>query len=234
MEQKILVQWTTQRQLSIPTLLLKHYKEIGLKEEELVALLHVQSFIDQGDGFPTPELLSERMTLSMSECADMFGRLVRNHYLTLEKKWDEEGILYEFFTLEPLWIKLIQLLKGEEIQAQEQEKHVQEGHLFKRFEEEFCRPLSPIEAETLSMWLDQDDHTPALIMAALREAVVSGKLNFRYIDRILFEWKRNGVQNLEQAKAHGEKFRKYNHPPKQEQKRASLESYPGFNWLEQS
>ncbi len=38
-----------------------------------------------------------------------------------------KAFLYEYFTLEPLWLKLIQLLKGEEVQAKEQEKHVQEG-----------------------------------------------------------------------------------------------------------
>ena len=84
-----------------------------------------------------------------------------------------------------------------------------DGQLYQRFEAEFSRPLSPIEAETLSMWLDEDGHKTELIIAALREAVVSGKLNFRYIDRILFEWKRNGVQTLQQAKAYGEKFRKH-------------------------
>ncbi|NEU31194.1 DnaD domain-containing protein [bacterium LRH843] len=232
MEQNVLLQWTTQRQLSIPTLLLKHYKQLGLKELELVALLHVQAFIEQGEGFPTPEKLSERMTLSISDCADMFGQLIRNQYVSLEKKIDEQGILYEFVTLEPLWLKLIQVLKGEEVQKEEQHKHVQEGHLFKRFEEEFSRPLSPIEAETLSMWLDQDKHTPTLIMAALREAVVTSKLNFRYIDRILFEWKRNGVQTVEQAKAHGEKFRKYNQPKRQEKPTPQTKSYPGFSWLD--
>ncbi|MDT8859971.1 DnaD domain-containing protein [Alkalihalobacillus sp. MEB130] len=235
MDHNLLIQWTTQRQLSIPTLLLKHYKQLGLKEDELVALLHVQSFIDDGDGFPTPELLGERMTLSMNECAEMLGRLIRKGFLTLEKKWDEQGILFEFYTLEPLWVRLLQLIKGQQRQEQDQQKESQEGLLYKRFEEEFCRPLSPIEAETLGMWLDQDKHTPELITAALREAVVSAKLNFRYIDRILFEWKRNGVKTVEQARAHGEKFRKYQHTsPKQEQKRAKAESYPGFSWLDQS
>ena len=28
------------------------------------------------------------------------------------------------------------------------------------FEQEFGRPLSPLECETLAMWLDQDDHNP--------------------------------------------------------------------------
>ena len=118
--------------------------------------------------------------------------------------------------------------------AAEKQLENQEGLLYNRFEEEFCRPLSPIEAETLSMWIDQDHHSPELIMAALREAVVSSKLNFRYIDRILFEWKRNGVKTVEQAKAHGERFRKYTQQPKTELKRERAESYPGFNWLDQT
>ncbi|GAE34598.1 DnaD domain-containing protein [Halalkalibacter akibai] len=235
MDQNLLVKWTSQRQLSIPTLLLKHYKQLGIKEEELVALLHIQSCIEEGDGFPTPEFLSERMTLQMNECADMLGRLIRMNVLSLEKKWDEQGILFEFFSLEPLWLNLIQFLKGEQIEAQEQTKQSQEGLLYTKFEEEFCRPLSPIEAETLSMWLDQDSHSYDLIIAALREAVVSGKLNFRYIDRILFEWKRNGIKTLDQAKAHGEKFRKYNNAQtKQEPKRPRADSYPSFSWLDKS
>ncbi|MBP3950631.1 DnaD domain-containing protein [Bacillus suaedae] len=234
MDQKVISKWTTQRFLSIPTLLFKHYKEIGLKEDELVALLHIQSFIDEGDQFPTPELISDRMTLSMSDCAELLGRLIKHGFVSIEKKWDNEGILFEVFSLEPLWVKLLQLLKGEEQQVKERTQQEEEGQLFKRFEEEFSRPLSPIEVETLSMWLDQDHHSPTLIIAALRESVVSGKLNFRYIDRILFEWKRNNVQTLEQARAHGEKFRKYNQPARQEKSRARVESAPGFQWLDQS
>ena len=57
------------------------------------------------------------------------------------------------------------------------------------------------------MWLDEDQHSPEIIKAALKEAVISGKLNFRYIDRILFEWKKNGIKTVEQAKEHGKKFR---------------------------
>ncbi|WP_088102172.1 DnaD domain-containing protein [Halalkalibacter urbisdiaboli] len=234
MDQKSLVKWTTQGHLSVPKLLLQHYKSIGLKEDELVALLQVQTFIDEGEQFPTPDRLSERMTHTTSGCAELLGRLVKKGYLTLEKQMDDQGILFEFYTLEPLWIRLLQHIQGEEQTNQEQLKFEQEGQLYTRFEQEFCRPLSPIEAETLSMWIDQDNHSPELILGALREAVVSGKLNFRYIDRILFEWKRNGVTTLEQAKAHGEKFRKYNQTRKPEPERQRSDAFPGFNWLEQS
>lgn len=158
--------------------------------------------------------------------------MLKKGYLSLEKHWNEEGILYEFYTLEPLWIKLLQFTQKQELGEQEQQLQEQEGHLYRKFEQEFCRPLSPIEAETLSMWIDQDQHSLELILAALREAVVSGKLNFRYIDRILFEWKRNGVKTVAQAKIHGEKFRKYQQKRKPEQSREESEAFPSFNWLE--
>ncbi|WP_062046850.1 DnaD domain-containing protein [Bacillus sp. JCM 19034] len=234
MNEKILQKWTTQRFVTIPALLLKHYKELYLKEEELVIILHIQSFIDEGEPFPTADLVSERMNISSSMCSNIIGRLLKNQFLSIEKRWDENGILYEMLTLEPLWLKLINALNKEEHIQSEQTKQQEEGQLFKRFEEEFSRPLSPIEVETLSMWIDQDQHTPKMILAALREAVVSGKLNFRYIDRILFEWKRNGIKTVEQAKEHGEKFRKYQQPVKQEQTRTQVDSAPGFQWLEQS
>lgn len=40
------------------------------------------------------------------------------------------------------------------------------------------------------MWIDQDGQDPVIIKAALREAVMSGALSFRYIDRILIDWKK--------------------------------------------
>lgn len=228
----MLLQWIKQGYQSIPTLLLTNYKEMGLTEVELVALIHIQSFIECGDPFPTPELLSERMTISTGECADLIGRLVRGQFVSLEKEKNEDGIVYEYFTLDPLWKKIFQTLKGKEMHEKELDQQAEEGHLFRRFEEEFGRMLSPIEAETLSIWLDQDEHTPPLILAALREAVISGKLNFRYIDRILFEWKKNGVKTIDEAKEHSERFRKYNRTTKRTEK--DPQSYPSFNWLEQS
>ena len=80
------------------------------------------------------------------------------------------------------------------------------------------------------MWLDEDHHDADIIKSALREAVISGKLNFRYIDRILFEWKKNGVKTIEQAKSHGQKFRSYqkSNPKEPEVKKEPL---PFYNWL---
>ena len=86
--------------------------------------------------------------------------------------------------------KILHFLMNESIEEEQKEIKQLQVNLYTVFEKEFGRPLSPFECETLGMWEDQDQHHPNLIQAALREAVMSGKLNFRYIDRILFEWKR--------------------------------------------
>ncbi|MDQ0192939.1 DnaD domain protein [Paenibacillus wynnii] len=79
--------------------------------------------------------------------------------------------------------------------------------LFSIFEKEFGRPLSPMECETISGWLDQDRYPEELILLALKESVFAGKLHFRYIDRILLEWSRNRVKNAQDVKAYSQKFR---------------------------
>lgn len=107
----------------------------------------------------------------------------------------------------------------------------EEQDLFTIFEQEFGRPLTPLECESLAMWMDQDGQDPSMIKAALRESVMSGKLNFRYIDRILLEWKKNGVNTVEKAREQGLKFRQ-----KSNKSNASVQSsnsVPFYNWLEQ-
>ncbi|QUL52833.1 DnaD domain protein [Paenibacillus tritici] len=79
--------------------------------------------------------------------------------------------------------------------------------LFSIFEKEFGRPLSPMECESISGWVDEDRYPEELILLALKESVFAGKVHFRYIDRILLEWARNRVKNAQDVKAYSQKFR---------------------------
>src|SRR5690606_14486161 len=98
------------------------------------------------------------------------------------------------------------------------------------FEQEFGRPLSPFEIETVNAWLDEDLLAPSLIKAALRESVLMGKLNFKYIDRILREWKKKGIQTVEQAREESKSFRKNQVTKQYNTRRRDTSVY--FNWLE--
>ncbi|MGE8204298.1 DnaD domain-containing protein [Heyndrickxia sp. NPDC080065] len=231
MDKELIMKWLEEGTIQIPQLLMAKYKHIGLNETELVLLLQVYSFLKKGNDFPTPKELSERMTIPDSLCASILRKLVQNQYISIEEGYSEENIRFEKYSLNPLWSKLVDDFIYDKKQ-QELEKNLhEETNLYTTFEQEFGRPLSPLECETLAMWLDQDHHNPTVIIAALREAVISGKLNFRYIDRILFEWKKNGINTIEEARDFGKKFRQTRKKTQTVQKSSNM--VPFYNWLEQ-
>lgn len=235
MNKEKMIELLMEGNISVPKLLLNNYAKLGLTEEEFMLLIHVYSFIEGGNSFPTPFEISEKMSISDSRCTEILRYLLKKGFISIKEEHDEHNIIYENYTLKPLWDILLDLFiasnKKEALETQKQE----EINVYTIFEQEFGRPLSPFECESLAMWLDLDHHDPIIIKAALREAVLSGKLNFRYIDRILFEWKKNGIRTIEQAQLHSKKFRQ--HSKKQKSENDDTEEYkrtvPFYNWLEQ-
>lgn len=232
---KSLMSWLQEGNITIPAALISQYKNLNLSEYDLVLILNLLAFQEKGINFPTPDELSVRMTLPVRECTDKLRKLIQRGYIEIIEEYSHDGIRFEKYSLQPLWEKLIDqfLLVGK--QAENVVKKNEETNLYTCFEKEFGRPLSPFECETLAMWMDDDLHDPIIIKAALREAVMSGKLNFRYIDRILFEWKKNGIKTIEQAKSQGKKFRQNqlsNKPTKQDIQ-SQANPVPFYNWLEQ-
>jgi DNA replication protein len=230
--------WMTEGSTSITNMLFKSYKKIGLTDSECMLMLHLHVFIEAGNYFPTPLELADRMTASMDETVSMLRSLIGRGLLGMDQYEDKEkGVYFEAYTLQPLWIKLFDSLKEEEAQMKEAVKQKQEQNVFVLFEKEFGRPLSPMELETLKIWIDEDRQSPELVLTALKEAVLSGKLNFRYIDRILFEWKKNGIGSPEAAKMYGEKFRvrqlqKTGQADKTSRAKESTLKRPAYNWLD--
>jgi DNA replication protein len=231
MEKVNLLAWANEGNINIPTFLITHFKNLKLTESELVLILQVISYQNKGNDFPTPEELSTRMTASADICANMLRTLVQKGIIHITDEYSPDGIRFEKYSLQPLWEKMIDLFLFMKKAEESTTKRTSEDDLYTCFETEFGRPLSPFEIETLAMWIDDDRHDATIIKAALKEAVISGKLNFRYIDRILFEWKKNGVKTVEQAKNYGLKFRQKSRPQSNSQKQ-STEPVPIYNWLE--
>jgi len=70
--------------------------------------------------------------------------------------------------------------------------------VYQDFENEFGRPLSPIEGELIMQWCAQIPSE--LILEALRISVLLGKLNLRYIESILLDWQRKSIRTLREVR----------------------------------
>lgn len=230
--EQLLLRLIKECHLSLPSLLLKHYKALGLADQEMMLVIHIMGFKQEGKDFPTINELKERMTAEEMQVITMLQKLVQKGYLTIEDQIEKNtGVRSEIYQLDPLYERLATLIASQHQQdvslADSTEKPTN-PNLYTIFEQEFGRPLSPIECETIAMWQDQDHYTDELITAALREAVISNKLFIRYIDRILYEWQRNNIRTPGQAREFSLKFRK----PPQSTVPKKVEPFPFYNWLE--
>ncbi|MGI8315328.1 DnaD domain-containing protein [Halobacillus mangrovi] len=216
-------------QVMVPKQLLTDYTKLGLGETELVLIMQIHRYRTEGNSFPTPEELASTLTVSSQECSKILRSLIQKQLLSIEQQHNEQQVLNECYSLEPLWEKLFTYTPVQSPETQEFNENI-----FPLFEQEFGRPLSPFEIETINIWLDEDGQSPALIKAALREAVLMSKLNFKYIDRILREWKKKGIQTVQQAREHGKQFRQGQNSRKEQpetRKKRDISLY--YNWLEE-
>lgn len=214
--------------VSVPYALLRTYRALKLSDTEGMLLLQLLAFrqLEQNE-FPTMEQLQERLGSSPSTVGMAIQKLVKQGFVSIDEVIDPvTGVQSEKYNLSGLFYKMGALLAAGELPMRsggdrdaaggvQQQSFGQvdptaiggSHHLFQLFEQEFGRPLSPMEYETINGWLDQDGYAEELIRFALKESVFAGKLHFRYIDRILLDWSRNRVTNVEEARLHTQKFR---------------------------
>ncbi|WP_424766024.1 DnaD domain protein [Paenibacillus sp. sgz302251] len=200
----------------VSAMLLRTYRQLDLSDSEAMLLLQIMVYMEADlNDFPMLEELAERMGLSVRDVGQMLARLMKDDFLTIDGYVDSTtGMQSERYNWSGWLFKAAQLTAEQKRETKKAERQPSKplaasssSDLFSVFEQEFGRLLSPMECETISIWLDQDKYTDEIIRFALKEAVFAGKLSLRYIDRILFEWSRNRITNADEARAHAQKFR---------------------------
>ena len=227
MNKKLNFQDIIQDQMSISKKLLANYYQLGLHETELILLLQLSRFADEGNHFPTPFELAQSGSFSEEQAASMLRKLVQKGFISIEKNNTDQTPISESYSLEPL---LQKLYDSDAATITRDEDNI--GNIFILFEQEFGRPLSPFEIETINSWLDVDQIEPALIKAGLRESVLMSKLNFKYIDRILREWKRKGIHTVQDARKASQQFHQNQPSENNTSTRPKRDTSFYYNWLE--
>jgi len=216
--------------VSLPYALLRSYRALKLTDTECMIVIQLLAFrqLEQNE-FPTMEQLQERLGASQTLVGQAMQKLVKQGFVSIDEVYDPAtGVQAERYNLSGLFRKIAALLAAEELPlrsgmpeggapsgepaaARPPLRPAADGaaptSLLTVFEQEFGRPLTPMECETIAGWLDNDGYPEELVLFALKESVFAGKLHFRYIDRILLEWSRNRVESVEDARAHVQKFR---------------------------
>lgn len=200
------------KDLIVPNFLLANYKKLKINEKELILL---SALISNNDLIEfNPESLSKFLNWEIKDVMLTTSSLCDKKIIDLKVK-KENKKMKEYLSLEVLYEKIL-LETIENIE----EKEETNSKIYETIEKELGRTLSPIEYETISGWLNSNI-TEEMIKEALKEAVLNGVRNLKYIDKILYDWNKKGYKKPSDIKR----------KPKKEELQEDLFEY---DWLDEN
>jgi len=171
--------------MNVPRILLMNYKSFNIGEKELIVLIFL---VNENSKTFDPKSISDNLKYPLTDVLELIGNLSTNDLISIDIM-KNNGIMEETVSFENLYKKLAYLVVNNN-----EEVKVVKTNIYDLFEKEFGRTLSPIEYELINGWLEAS-FSEELITCALKEAVFNGVSNLRYIDKILYEWKKKGIEN---------------------------------------
>ncbi|AEF25427.1 DnaD domain-containing protein [Streptococcus parauberis] len=184
--------------LVLPSALLFHFNDIFSDTNDYLVwqFYFLQNTTKMDD--LAPSQIAHAIGKTVAEVNKSISNLTNQELLNMKtiKIADEIEILFD---ASPALEKLDQLLSVQETGEQTENNPNQFKLLVDDFERELGRFLSPFELEDLEKSVNEDQTDPALIREALKEAVFNGKTNWKYIQAILRNWRKEGITNLHQV-----------------------------------
>ncbi len=202
--------------ISIPKYIFQNYKKIGMDDSEFIVMMYL---INLGEKIPfNPKILSEELSISQSKILEIINSLSEKQLLSIDIEKNQIGITEEYISLNPFYNKLSMIMVD---MINKKEENKVDNNLFQIFENEFGRTLSPMEYEIINGWVNEK-FSNAIIIEALKEATFNGVSSLRYIDKILYEWKKKGIKNVNDVR---------NLQNKHKEKKEEVEIFD-YNWLD--
>lgn len=185
--------------LVLPTELLFHFHEIFDNSDDFLVwqFFYLQNTTSLEE--ISPVQIAESIGKSVAEVNRSMSNLTEKgllQYKTIALNGEIEAV----FDALPALERLDEIVESRSSVAQTISQNVLKD-LVETFQQELGRLLTPFEIEDLTKTIQDDKINPELVTAALREAVFNGKANWRYIQAILRNWRREGITTVAQVEA---------------------------------
>ena len=164
--------------------------------------------------------IAKNLGLTEEDVMTSFNNLIVKGFIDY-KTIRENGMIKEIISLDKFYNNIALKL------ANQNKKEVS-NNIYDIFQKELVRSLSPTEYEYINNWLEKG-LSENLIIGALKEAVLSGVKNFRYIDRVLFDWQKKGYRSMNDVEAAKKKIT--NVPEEISSNNDTNSEYFDYDWL---
>ena len=204
----------------IPLYIFKEHKKFNIEMDTFVFLMYLYNLGNKT--LFNPSKFGQELNIELMEVMNYIGVLTDKHLIRVEVVKNDKGLMEEVLVLDDFYNRLSFIMMEEVNGVSKSEGST----IFEVIEKEFGRTLSPIEFEIIKAWLD-NDMSEALIREAIKEATFNGVSNLRYIDKILYEWGKNGIKTVADVEANRRKRNK------QKEKEESVDmDIVDWNWFD--
>ena len=176
--------------ITVPMYVIKQYSKFNLTLDEFVLLIYLYN---NNNIIYDPNFIASELNISMETVLINVDSLANKGLISLDVNKTSNGVLEEKINLDNFYEK-ITLSLIDELNLEE----ASDNSIFTIIEDELGHKLKPNEQEMVISL--QKDYSDELIKEALKEASNSGSPSLRYIDKVLFDWKRQGVKSLDDIK----------------------------------
>ncbi len=181
----------TSKDFVVNSNIIKCISNIDITLDEFLLILYfinVSEYLDANN-------ISKTLGFDEQKAVDTFSSLLNKKYIEMNVV-NKNGEVIEKVNLDPLYDRLALNKKTEN----------NDVDIYALFEKELGRTLSSFEYEMINKWLESgisDD----IIKGALKEAILNDVRNFKYIDKIVYEWSKKGIKkHLKEDKNQEELF----------------------------
>lgn len=215
MPTEILNKVIKEKTYNIPSFILKNYEKLNLTAEEVLVLIVLYNHYGK-ISYDINKLLEE-INLEKYKLMQLISSLEEKKIISIDLITNSKGLKEEYISLELLYDKIVN------IYLDPKEETSENADIYSAFEKELGRTLSPMEYEIIKGWV-MDKFSDELIILALKEAVYNGVNNLRYIDKVLYGWRKKNIKNKQDIIKDKEKFKN--------RQKENVEVFD-YNWLDE-
>jgi len=208
-------------EIVIPLYMYKLLPSLKISVDSFIFLMYLRG---KGNmtSFDVPRITKE-LGVSDKTIMGYITELTGSNLIDIKVIKNDKGIMEEYISLDGFYEKIGLNIVSETTKEINDHKEDMDD-IFSLLEKEIGKQLSPMEIELVKAW-KESGYSEELIKAAIKEAVANDALSLRYIDKVLYNWDKDGVTTVEDVAK-----RKKNYRESKQEKPQIIE----YNWLDEN
>ncbi len=174
--------------LVFPSFLIPVIKSLKLEINDLILLLYFWNYKKATFDLTA---INQTIKLSEEEILTSFNNLMQKKIIKLDIIKDDNEKRNEVINLDYFY-----MLISEKLNTKEKESTKED--LYSIFERDLGKTLSSMDFEYINGWIEKG-FSEELILGALKKALFYNASDLRYIDKVLYDWKRKGYKNMDEV-----------------------------------